>query len=125
MLLLFPWNCEMPFKNSHVENKFLQMSYKLQNCFPPSPPFLHLVWFCVSLLSTISNSTLCLGLNLKVLPSLEPLPLVYVMELFVDIKTAIPFGGFMYDLLIRSEFGAYGSLCQCILSTVRFFSERR
>lgn len=38
-----------------------------------------------------------------------------VMVLIVDIKTAIPFGGFMYDLLTRSECWAYGSACQRIL----------
>lgn len=39
-----------------------------------------------------------------------------VMELFVDIKPAIPFGGFLFDLLIR--YGAFGSSCQSILSIV-------
>lgn len=38
MLLLFPWNCEMPFKNSHVESKFLQMNCKLAELFPTLTP---------------------------------------------------------------------------------------
>lgn len=41
-----------------------------------------------------------------------------VMELFVDIKTAIPLGGFMEDLLTRS---ACGSSCQSILISGFFF----
>lgn len=45
-----------------------------------------------------------------------------VMELFVDIKTAIPLRGFMEDLLTRS---ACGSSCQSILISVFFFSERK
>lgn len=49
-----------------------------------------------------------------------------VVELLVDLKTAIPFGGFVYDLLIRSECGAYGSSCQSILNIVMsVFSERK
>lgn len=46
------------------------------------------------------------------------------MELFVDIKTVIPLGGFMYDLLTRSAHGACGSSCQSILMS-GFFSERK
>lgn len=102
----------MPFKNSHVENKFLQMSYKLAELFPTLTLIFASGLVLCFILKHYFNSSLCLGLNFKVLPSLEPLPLVCVMELFVDIKTAIPFGHFVYDLLMRSEFGAYGSSCQ-------------
>lgn len=36
--VVISWNCEMPFRESPVENKLIDMSYKLEKCFPPSTP---------------------------------------------------------------------------------------
>lgn len=88
MVLSFPGTVKCPLENLLLKINLLTWVTSSRSVSHPQPPFLRLSWFCISFLSTISNNTMCLVFQV-ILPSLEPL--IYVMELLVEINLLFHF----------------------------------
>lgn len=80
---------------THVKNKFLQMNYKLAELFPTlTHVFASGVILCLILKHSFKQPTVS-SLELDSSSTSGTTAISDGMELFVAIKTAIPFGGFV------------------------------